>query len=111
MLTNRYGGFIRAGRAGWLMTFAAPAALMLAVLRFTLAAPKPAPGSAGVGARQEFRHRSGSGTGAMLLALVLLYRLPDDLVTAMAQPFLLPKESAQWWRAHYSQTGASAPRL
>jgi len=97
MLAVGAGGFILAGRVGWPMAFAASALLMLAVIPFTLTAPKLPPiehqvsslRQAVVGPAREFLRRSGAGRAAMLLALVLLYRWPDGLLGVMAVPFLL----------------------
>jgi PAT family beta-lactamase induction signal transducer AmpG len=97
MLAIGAGGFILAGRTGWPLAFAAAAALMLAVIPFTLTAPKLAPiqhqvtslRQAVVGPAREFLRRTGGSRAAMLLALVLLYRWPDGLLNVMAVPFLL----------------------
>ena len=97
MLAIGAGGFILAGRAGWPLAFAAAAALMLAVLPFTLTAPPLPPlahqvtslRQAVVGPAREFLRRTGGPRAAMLLALVLLYRWPDGLLGVMAIPFLL----------------------
>ena len=85
MLAIGAGGFILAGRAGWPLAFAAAAALMLAVLPFTLTAPPLPPlahqvtslRQAVVGPAREFLRRTGGPRAVMLLALVLLYRWPD----------------------------------
>jgi PAT family beta-lactamase induction signal transducer AmpG len=97
MLAIGAGGFILAGSRGWPVAFLAAAALMLAVVPFTLSAPRLQPlqhpitslSQAVVGPAQEFLHRSGAGRAVMLLALVLLYRWPDGLLGVMAVPFLL----------------------
>ncbi len=97
MLAVGAGGFILAGRVGWPMAFAASALLMLAVIPFTLTAPRLQPiehqvtslRQAVVGPAREFLRRTGGGRAAMLLALVLLYRWPDGLLGVMAVPFLL----------------------
>jgi PAT family beta-lactamase induction signal transducer AmpG len=97
MLAIGAGGFILAGRSGWALAFAASAALMLAVIPFTLSAPKLPPSEhqvtslrqAVVGPAREFLRRTGGPRAAMLLALVLLYRWPDGLLNVMAVPFLL----------------------
>lgn len=99
MLAIGAGGFILAGRFGWPMAFAASALLMLAVIPFTLTAPRLQPiehqvtslRQAVVGPAREFLRRTGGGRAAMLLALVLLYRWPDGLLGVMAVPFLLKK--------------------
>jgi PAT family beta-lactamase induction signal transducer AmpG len=97
MLAIGAGGFILAGRSGWSTAFLASAALMLAVVPFTLSAPPLPPiqhqvtslRQAVVGPAREFLHRTGGPRAAMLLALVLLYRWPDGLLGVMAVPFLL----------------------
>jgi PAT family beta-lactamase induction signal transducer AmpG len=97
MLAIGAGGFVIAGRSGWATAFLASAALMLAVVPFTLSAPPLPPiqhqitslRQAVVGPAREFLHRSGGPRAVMLLALVLLYRWPDGLLGVMAVPFLL----------------------
>ncbi len=97
MLAIGAGGFILAGRSGWATAFLASAALMLAVVPFTLSAPPLPPirhqvtslRQAVVGPAREFLRRCGGPRAAMLLALVLLYRWPDGLLGVMAVPFLL----------------------
>ncbi|MFM8544238.1 MAG: AmpG family muropeptide MFS transporter [Vulcanococcus sp.] len=99
MLAIGAGGFILAGRTGWPLAFVGSAALMLLVVPFTLTAPTLPPiqhqvsslRQAVVGPAREFLHRTGRGRAAMLLALVLLYRWPDGLLTVMAVPFLIQK--------------------
>jgi PAT family beta-lactamase induction signal transducer AmpG len=99
MLAIGAGGFVIAGRSGWATAFLASAALMLAVVPFTLSAPPLPPiqhqitslRQAVVGPAREFLHRSGGPRAVMLLALVLLYRWPDGLLGVMAVPFLLQK--------------------
>ena len=97
MLAIGAGGFILAGRSGWATAFLASAALMLAVVPFTLSAPPLPPiqhqvtslRQAVVGPAREFLRRCGGPRAVMLLALVLLYRWPDGLLGVMAVPFLL----------------------
>lgn len=97
MLAIGAGGFVIAGRSGWATAFLASAALMLAVVPFTLSAPRLPPiqhqvtslRQAVVGPAREFLDRSGGPRAVMLLALVLLYRWPDGLLGVMAVPFLL----------------------
>ncbi|MFO0038193.1 MAG: AmpG family muropeptide MFS transporter [Synechococcaceae cyanobacterium] len=97
MLAIGAGGFVIAGRSGWATAFLASAALMLAVVPFTLSAPPLPPiqhqitslRQAVVGPAREFLQRSGGPRAVMLLALVLLYRWPDGLLGVMAVPFLL----------------------
>jgi PAT family beta-lactamase induction signal transducer AmpG len=97
MLAIGAGGFVIAGRSGWATAFLASAALMLAVVPFTLTAPPLPPiqhqitslRQAVVGPAREFLHRSGGPRAVLLLALVLLYRWPDGLLGVMAVPFLL----------------------
>ena len=97
MLAIGAGGFSLAGRFGWPLAFLGSAGLMLAVLPFTLSAPRlPALEQpvtslrqAIVGPAREFLGRTGGGRAALLLALVLLYRWPDGLLNLMAVPFLI----------------------
>lgn len=96
MLAVGAGGFLLADRAGWPAAFLGAAALMAAVIPFTLTAPKLRPvehpvlslRQAVLGPAREFLHRAGPGRSAWLLLLVLLYRWPDGLLSAMAIPFL-----------------------
>ncbi|MDM7936609.1 MAG: MFS transporter [Cyanobium sp. CZS 48M] len=97
MLAIGAGGFMLAGRFGWPAAFLASAALLLAVVPFTLAAPRLAPiehpvtslRQAVVGPARDFLRRTGFGRAALLLLLVLLYRWPDGLLSLMAVPFLI----------------------
>ncbi|MEB3165898.1 MAG: MFS transporter [Cyanobacteriota bacterium] len=97
MLAVGAGGFSLAGSIGWPAAFVASAALMLAVLPFTLTAPAVPPvqhqvaslRQAVAGPAAEFLRRTGGPRAVMLLALVLLYRWPDGLLNVMAVPFLL----------------------
>ena len=97
MLAIGAGGFVLAGRYGWPLAFLAAAALMLAVVPFTLAAPRLAPivhpvtslRQAVVGPGKEFLRRTGAGRALLILLLVLLYRWPDGLLGLMAVPFLI----------------------
>jgi PAT family beta-lactamase induction signal transducer AmpG len=99
MLAIGAGGFMLAGRLGWPMAFLAAAALLLAVVPFTLAAPRLAPivhpvtslRQAVVGPAKEFLRRTGGGRALLILLLVLLYRWPDGLLGLMAVPFLIQK--------------------
>jgi PAT family beta-lactamase induction signal transducer AmpG len=96
MLAVGAGGFLLAGRYGWPMAFLCAAALVAAVIPFTLAAPKLRPvqhavtslRQAVLGPAREFLHRAGPSRSWLLLVLVLLYRWPDGLLSAMAIPFL-----------------------
>jgi len=96
MLAVGAGGFLLAGRYGWPMAFLCAAALVAAVIPFTLAAPKLRPvqhavtslRQAVLGPAREFLHRAGPSRSWLLLLLVLLYRWPDGLLSAMAIPFL-----------------------
>ncbi len=90
------GGLILAGSLGYPLAFLAAAALMLAMLPCTLAAPRLTSlaheqGSfrqAVLGPLREFLDRTGQRRAVQLLALVLLYRLPDGLLAPMGGPFL-----------------------
>jgi PAT family beta-lactamase induction signal transducer AmpG len=96
MLAVGAGGFLLAGRYGWPAAFLSAAALVAAVIPFTLTAPKLKPvqhavtslRQAVLGPAREFLHRAGPGRTWQLLLLVLLYRWPDGLLSAMAIPFL-----------------------
>jgi PAT family beta-lactamase induction signal transducer AmpG len=96
MLAVGAGGFLLAGRYGWPAAFLCAAALVAAVIPFTLTAPKLKPvqhavtslRQAVLGPAREFLHRAGPGRSWLLLLLVLLYRWPDGLLSAMAIPFL-----------------------
>ncbi|MEY2645590.1 MAG: hypothetical protein RLZZ611_2239 [Cyanobacteriota bacterium] len=96
MLAVGAGGFLLAGRYGWPAAFLSAAALVAAVIPFTLTAPKLRPvqhavtslRQAVLGPAREFLHRAGPGRTWQLLLLVLLYRWPDGLLSAMAIPFL-----------------------
>ncbi|TWB94990.1 MFS transporter [Synechococcus sp. SynAce01] len=97
MLAIGAGGFVLAGRFGWPVAFLAAAALMLAVVPFTLAAPRLAPivhpvtslRQAVVGPAKEFLRRTGGSRALLILLLVLLYRWPDGLLGLMVVPFLI----------------------
>jgi PAT family beta-lactamase induction signal transducer AmpG len=82
--------------AGWPAAFLSAAALVAAMLPFTLTAPRLQPvehavtslRQAVLGPAREFLHRAGPNRTWQLLLLVLLYRWPDGLLNAMAIPFL-----------------------
>ncbi|WP_411868357.1 AmpG family muropeptide MFS transporter [Vulcanococcus limneticus] len=96
MLSVGAGGFLLADRYGWPAAFLAAAGLVAAVVPFTLTAPKLRPvehavtslRQAVVGPAREFVRRAGPNRTWQLLLLVLLYRWPDGLLSAMAIPFL-----------------------
>jgi PAT family beta-lactamase induction signal transducer AmpG len=96
MLLVSSGGFVLAGSLGWWAAFAGCAALMLAVVPFTLAAPRLLPlqhpptslRQAVIGPAREFLRRTGAGNAPWLLLLVLLYRWPDGLLAALSIAFL-----------------------
>ena len=96
MLAIGAGGFLLADRFGWPAAFLSAAALMAAMLPFTLSAPRLQPvehavtslRQAVLGPAREFLHRAGPNRTWQLLLLVLLYRWPDGLLNAMAIPFL-----------------------
>ena len=91
------GGLLIAGSQGYALAFVAAGALMLLLVPCTLAAPRLKPlqhplrnmGEAIVGPVREFLARTGRRGGLQLLALVLLYRLPDGLLAPMSGPFLV----------------------
>ncbi len=96
MLLVSSGGFLLAGSLGWGAAFAGCALLMLAVVPFTLRAPRLPPlehpptslRQAIVGPAREFLRRTGASTAPWLLLLVLLYRWPDGLLAALSIAFL-----------------------
>ena len=96
MLAIGAGGFLLADRFGWPAAFLSAAALVAAMLPFTLTAPRLQPvehavtslRQAVLGPAREFLHRAGPNRTWQLLLLVLLYRWPDGLLNAMAIPFL-----------------------
>jgi len=96
MLAVGAGGFLLAGRFGWPMALLGSAALVAVVIPFTLTAPKLRPVAhpvtslkqAVLGPAREFLRRAGPSRSWQLLLLVLLYRWPDGLLSAMAIPFL-----------------------
>ena len=96
MLAVGAGGFLLAGRFGWPVAFLGSAGLVAAVIPLTLTAPKLRPvvhqvtslKQAVLGPAREFWHRAGPSRSWQLLLLVLLYRWPDGLLSAMAIPFL-----------------------
>ena len=100
MLAVGAGGFLLAGRFGWSSAFFGASLLMAAVIPFTLAGPKLAPvqhavtslRQAVLGPAREFLRRAGPRRSWQLLLLVLLYRWPDGLLSAMAIPFLKLQE-------------------
>lgn len=99
MLAVGAGGFLLAGRFGWPAAFLGSAVLIAAMLPFTLTAPRlpaiehPVTSlrQAVLGPAREFLRRSGPNRSWQLLLLVLLYRWPDGLLSAMAIPFLTSK--------------------
>ena len=96
MLGVGAGGFLLADRFGWPAAFLSAAALVAAMVPFTLSAPKLPPvehavtslRQAVLGPAREFVRRAGPNRTWQLLLLVLLYRWPDGLLNAMAIPFL-----------------------
>lgn len=96
MLLVSSGGFLLAGSLGWWAAFAGCAVLMLAVVPFTLLAPRLAPlqhpptslRQAVIGPALEFLRRTGASNAPWLLLLVLLYRWPDGLLAALSIAFL-----------------------
>ncbi|MEB3199523.1 MAG: MFS transporter [Synechococcaceae cyanobacterium] len=91
------GALLIAGLAGYRLAFLAAGGLMLLLVPCTLAAPRLKPldqpvhslRQAVVGPVREFLARTGGRRALQLLALVLLYRLPDGLLAPMGGPFLV----------------------
>lgn len=91
------GALMIAGGAGYPLAFLAAGVLMLLLVPCTLAAPKLVPlhdpvhslRQAVVGPVREFLARTGGRRAVQVLALVLLYRLPDGLLAPMSGPFLV----------------------
>ncbi|MEY4431160.1 MAG: hypothetical protein RLZZ533_1096, partial [Cyanobacteriota bacterium] len=91
------GALLIAGSAGYPLAFAFAGALLLLLIPCTLAAPSLPPlaqpvGSlrqAVIGPLREFLARTGGRRALQILALVLLYRLPDGLLAPMGGPFLV----------------------
>lgn len=91
------GALLIAGSAGYRLAFVAAGILMLLLVPCTLTAPKLEPlekpvlslRQAVVGPVREFLARTGSRRALQLLALVLVYRLPDGLLAPMSGPFLV----------------------
>ena len=90
------GALLIAGSAGYRLAFLAAGLLLLLLVPCTLASPRLEPleqpvhslRQAVLGPAREFVHRAGPGRTWLLLLLVLLYRWPDGLLSAMAIPFL-----------------------
>jgi len=91
------GALLIAGSAGYPLAFLAAGSLMLLLVPATLAAPPLPPlgepvrnlRQAVIGPVREFLARAGERRAWQLLALVLLYRLPDGLLAPMSGPFLV----------------------
>jgi PAT family beta-lactamase induction signal transducer AmpG len=91
------GALLIAGSAGYRLAFVAAGILMLLLVPCTLAAPRLQPlerpvlslRQAVVGPVREFLARTGGRRAVQLLALVLVYRLPDGLLAPMGGPFLV----------------------
>lgn len=91
------GALLIAGSAGYRLAFVAAGILMLLLVPCTLAAPRLRPldqpvlslRQAVVGPVREFLARTGGRRALQLLALVLVYRLPDGLLAPMSGPFLV----------------------
>lgn len=96
MLVVGAGGFLLAGQYGWPFAFIGSAVFMASIIPFTVLGPKLRPVRhevkslriAVLGPAQEFIYRAGPNRTWQLLLLVLLYRWPDGLLSAMAIPFL-----------------------
>ncbi len=96
MLAIGAGGFFLAGRYGWPVAFLASAAFMACIIPWTVFGPRLQPvlheitslRMAILGPAREFLYRAGPSRTWQLLLLVLLYRWPDGLLSAMAIPFL-----------------------
>ncbi|MFM8526187.1 MAG: AmpG family muropeptide MFS transporter [Cyanobacteriota bacterium] len=91
------GALLIAGSLGYPSAFLAAGGLMAQLVPCTLAAPKLSPlehpvsnlAEAIVGPVREFLARAGRRRAVQLLALVLLYRLPDGLLAPMSGTFLV----------------------
>lgn len=91
------GALLIAGAAGYPLAFVAAGIVMLLLVPCTLASPRLEPlrqpvlslRQAVVGPVREFLARTGGRRAVQLLALVLLYRLPDGLLAPMGGPFLV----------------------
>lgn len=91
------GALLIAGSHGYPLAFLAAGGLMALLVPCTLAAPTLKPlehpvanlGEAIVGPVREFLARAGRRRAVQLLALVLLYRLPDGLLAPMSGTFLV----------------------
>ena len=91
------GALLIAGGAGYPLAFGAAGLLMLLVIPCTLAAPSLPPlaqpvgnlRQAVLGPVRDFLARTGGRRALQILALVLLYRLPDGLLAPMGGPFLV----------------------
>jgi len=91
------GALLLAAVAGYRLAWLAAGLLMLLLVPCTLAAPMLKPldhpvhslRQAVLGPVQEFLARTGGRRAVQLLALVLLYRLPDGLLAPMGGPFLV----------------------
>ena len=91
------GALLIAGSAGYPLAFGFAAGLLVLMIPCTLAAPSLPPlaqpvtnlRQAVVGPLRDFLARTGSKRALQILALVLLYRLPDGLLAPMGGPFLV----------------------
>ena len=91
------GALLIAGTAGYRLAFLAAGLLLLLLVPCTLASPRLRPLAQPVsslrqavfGPVREFLGRTGGRRALQLLALVLLYRLPDGLLAPMGGPFLV----------------------
>ena len=91
------GALLIAGGAGYPLAFVAAGLLMLLLIPCTLAAPSLPPlgqpvgnlRQAVLGPVRDFLGRTGARRAVQILALVLLYRLPDGLLAPMGGPFLV----------------------
>ena len=91
------GALLIAGSHGYPQAFLAAGGLMALLVPCTLAAPRLKPlerpvanlGQAMVGPVRDFLTRTGGRRAGQLLALVLLYRLPDGLLAPMGGTFLV----------------------
>jgi PAT family beta-lactamase induction signal transducer AmpG len=97
MLVTGSVAFILADHVGWPTAYIVMSLLMLVGIVTDFWAPEPsgeqkAPASLAEAVWHPFRdffERAGIGTGALILAFIVLYKLPDYLAIGMSTPFLL----------------------
>ncbi len=97
LLVTGSAAFIIADRFGWPTAYIAMSLLMLVGIVTDFFAPEPVlrdrpPQSladAVILPFRDFFRRAGVGTGLLILAFIILYKLPDYLAIGMSTPFLL----------------------